>query len=112
MSQSQIPTTEDPPPPPPLRLYTLGAAALVRADGEILLTPSKPLALLTYLHCAPGRSATREHLANLLWSESGSPRAGGALRTTLNRMRSAIGDPAPDDFPPAGTLPGPRPPHP
>src|ERR1041384_7796607 len=104
MSQSQIPTIEDSPPPPALRLYTLGAAALVRADGEILLTPSKPLALLTYLHGAPGRSATREHLATLLWGESRSPRAAAALRTTLNRMRTAIGDPAPDDFRPEVTL--------
>ncbi len=77
---------------------TLGAAALVRVDGTTVLGPSKPLALLSYLQCAPGRTSTRDHLASLLWGDSSPEKGAGALRSTLHRLRGALNDPAPDSF--------------
>jgi len=86
--------------PPPqdgaVRLVTLGGAVLLRPDGSVLMGASKPLALLTYLHCLPGRAAGREHLANLLWGDSPPARALGALRTNLHRVRVALGESALD----------------
>lgn len=75
---------------PRYELVTLGAAALIGANGQLVLDRSKPLALLTYLHAAPNRSATRSYLCDLLWSNSSPERAANALRTTLYRLRDAV----------------------
>lgn len=80
----------------PFTLVTLGAVGLVRPDGALVLGPSKPLALLAYLHVAPRRTATREHLANLLWGDSDPRHAAGSLRTTLSRMRAELPPSSPD----------------
>jgi len=56
-----------------------------------------PLALLTYLHAAPGRCARREHLAATFWANSDSPRARQALRKNLSRLRNVLGGDAFDD---------------
>jgi DNA-binding SARP family transcriptional activator len=77
-----------------LTLVTLGGAALFRAEGGTpgrrVLGPGKPLALLAYLALGPGRSATREHLVDLLWSDA-EPIAGDhAFRQTLWCIRHQV----------------------
>lgn len=52
----------------------------------------KPLALITYLCCAPERSAPREHLIDLLWGDVGPEAAKHALRQTLWYIRKRLGD--------------------
>lgn len=78
-----------------LRLTTLGDTSLicVPADGEPeeLFGPGKPLALLVYLCCSPGRSATREHLIDLLWTNLDLDGARHALRQALWYLRKHLG---------------------
>ena len=54
----------------------------------------KPLALLVYLACSPRRTATREHLLDLLWSDLPPDKARHALRQLIWYLRQALGDPA------------------
>ena len=80
------------PGPAPLRLVTLGATAL-RAEGDAtLFDVGKPLALITYLCCAPDRSVPREHLIDLLWGDVEPEAAKHALRQTLWYIRKRRGD--------------------
>ncbi len=78
-----------------LHLRTLGDSQLLRRRGEcdevLLHGANKALALFTYLACAPGRGATREHLQDLLWERQGPERAQGALRTYLWKLRTILG---------------------
>jgi DNA-binding SARP family transcriptional activator len=80
----------------PLRLHTLGATRLDAhpADGEpsTILGPGKPLALLVYLAFSPGRSASREHLIDLLWSDLEPERGKHALRQTIYFLRHLLGE--------------------
>jgi len=55
------------------------------------LGPGKPLALLAYLLAAPGRSATREELVDLLWGNAPAARARQTLRQTLSSLRGKFG---------------------
>jgi DNA-binding SARP family transcriptional activator len=75
----------------PLALTTLGGASLA-SGADLLLAPGKPLALVTYLALAPGRSATREFLLDLLWADLGRDRARHALRQTLWQLRQLLGE--------------------
>ncbi|MDP1858698.1 MAG: AAA family ATPase [Gemmatimonadaceae bacterium] len=79
-----------------IHLRTLGAAALQRVadDGSTttLLDSSKLLALLTYLNAAPGRSATRDHLVHLLWSDLEEEGGRHALRHHLWLLKSKLAD--------------------
>lgn len=79
-----------------LALRTLGAASLERIleDGsrELALGPGKPLGLLAYLAFSPGRTATREHLTDVLWSELDPDAARHSLRHTLWLLRRHLGD--------------------
>lgn len=79
-----------------IHLRTLGAAALQRVgdDGSTttLLESSKLLALLTYLNAAPGRSATRDHLIHLLWSDLEEDGGRHALRHHLWLLKSKLAD--------------------
>src|ERR1043165_3754861 len=60
-------------------------------EPEVLLGPGKPLAVLAFLLLSPGRSASRERLVDLLWSDS-EPSAGRKqLRNALSHLRSRIG---------------------
>jgi len=81
------------PSPPPLipRLLTLGASRLVAPEGEQLLGPGKPFALLAYLACAPRRSAARSHLLDLLWADLEPERGRHALRQTVWHLRQLLG---------------------
>lgn len=90
-------TSTDPPPTPPdagLTLVTLGGAGLYRPDGEeaprLVLGPGKPLALLVYLALGPGRSANREHLVDLLWSDAEPVAGDHAFRQTLWFIRHHV----------------------
>lgn len=79
-----------------LHLRTLGTCVLqqVASDGGMttLLESSKLLALLLYLNCAPARSATRDHLVNLLWSDRDDEGGRKALRQLLWLLRQRFGD--------------------
>lgn len=77
----------------PLSLTTLGAVALsdARASGRVLLSPGKPLALITYLALAPRRLAPREHLVDLLWADLPPDKARHALRQTVWYLRQLLG---------------------
>jgi DNA-binding SARP family transcriptional activator len=77
---------------PQLTLVTLGTTAL-RANGDATLFDlGKPLALITYLCCAPDRAAAREHLIDLLWGDVEPDGAKHALRQTLWYIRKRLGD--------------------
>ena len=94
MSMSE-PLAAPPVAAPPYLLTTLGEVALRSAagrEGPPVLGPGKPLALLIYLALSPGRSANREHLADLLWSDLEPERARHALRQTLYFLRQQLGD--------------------
>src|SRR5688500_16503523 len=78
-----------------LTLVTLGNAALqaVATSGPVTLFEiGKPVALVTYLACAPDRTATREHLLDLLWGDVEPEGAKHALRQTLWYLRKRLGD--------------------
>ena len=77
----------------PLRLVTLGSSALcVESTGEVLLGPGKLLALFVFLRLAPGGSASRESLINLLWSDVDPDKARNALRQAIYNLRRLVGD--------------------
>ena len=79
----------------PLRLVTLGSSALcVESTGEVLLGPGKLLALFVFLRLAPGGSASRESLINLLWSDVDPDKARNALRQAIYNLRRLVGDEA------------------
>ena len=76
-------------------LRTLGAAYLGAEDSDRpapLLGPGKPLALITYLALSPRRSATREHIVDLLWADAEPEGARRNLRQALYQMRRLLGE--------------------
>jgi DNA-binding SARP family transcriptional activator len=76
------------------RLITLGGLTLVSSsphESVTLLGPGKPVALLIYLHSAPNRSASREHLTDLLWADLDQTAARHALRQTAWYLRQRLG---------------------
>ncbi|HEX9727358.1 MAG TPA: AAA family ATPase [Gemmatimonadales bacterium] len=81
-------------PHPRLTLVTLGGAALLRPDdsADTLLRPGKALATLVYLAASPGRTASREHLVDLLWADLDPDDARRALRQTVWFIRQRVGD--------------------
>lgn len=83
--------TSSPSGPAPFALRTLGSAALLGADGGVVLGPGKPLALLAYLALEPRRSATRDHLLDLLWGDLDPEKARHALRQTLWYLKQVLG---------------------
>lgn len=85
-------TVMRPPADVPLTLVTLGGFALRDAQGTQLLGPGKPLALLAYLAASPGRTASREHLIDLLWADADPERARHALRQSLWQLRQLLGE--------------------
>ncbi len=60
-------------------------------SADRALGPGKPLGLITYLALIPSRSATRDHLLDLFWSDL-EPEAGRhALRQTLWYLKRRLG---------------------
>src|SRR5512146_3299913 len=79
--------------PPTLR--SLGDPSLFAPgpDGEdTLLDLGKPVALITYLACAPGCTAAREHLVDLLWSDLDRDAGRHGLRQALWHIRKRVGE--------------------
>jgi DNA-binding SARP family transcriptional activator len=79
-----------------LVLTTLGGAALTCPPGDdpegTLLRPGKALALLIYLAACPRRSASRDHLMDLLWANLEPDRARGTLRQAVWFVRHRVGE--------------------
>jgi adenylate cyclase len=77
------------------QLRTLGGLALQR-DGTLLdqvNAQRKALALLAVLAAAGASGIGREKLMLLLWPESDTPRARGALKQMLHSLRRQLGSP-------------------
>jgi len=67
-----------------VRLFLFGGFRLENSGGEVLsMSLRKAEALLAYLAMAPGKTASREKLATLLWGESDQQRARQSLRQAL-----------------------------
>ncbi|MEP6763673.1 MAG: AAA family ATPase, partial [Gemmatimonadaceae bacterium] len=62
-----------------------------KATDPYLLPLGKPLALLAYLDCAFRRSASRERMISLIWSEDADSRGRQNLRQTLFYIRQRLG---------------------
>ncbi len=79
-----------------MRLGSFGDVGLWAASdsphNELRLGPGKPLALLVYLAAAPGRRSSREHLLELLWSDSTADEARHVLRQVTWQLRRRLGD--------------------
>ncbi|MHB1224361.1 MAG: AAA family ATPase [Gemmatimonadaceae bacterium] len=91
-------TGRDPPTyAPRIVLTTLGSVSLAVEPEEpgrvpdVVFAVGKPAALVAYLACAGGHSASREHLIDLLWSDLDRRAGQHALRVTLSRLKGAIG---------------------
>lgn len=71
-----------------LRLNVLGPFEVQWTDGEpVGLTTKKAQALLAYLAVERARPQTRDHLATLLWANTGDERARHNLRQALSKIR-------------------------
>lgn len=85
-----------------LALSTFGTlrATATAASGTRELNRGKPVALLAFLAASPGRRASRERLASLLWSDGSSESARQNLRQTIWYIKRRLGDwlVASDDF--------------
>lgn len=88
-----MPTEPSPTPPNDvgLTLQTLGPAALFppgdHKTAKPLLELGKPLALIIYVACSPGRAARREHLQDLIWSDLDTEAGRHAVRQALWYIR-------------------------
>jgi len=84
--------------PSPLayRLRTFGATTLEQREGDgawdVVIRASKPLALLIYLSTQPGRSLSREQLADSLWGDESPERARASLRQALYALKQTLSD--------------------
>jgi DNA-binding SARP family transcriptional activator len=78
------------------RLRTFGATTLEQREGDgawdVVIRASKPLALLIYLSTQPGRSLSREQLADSLWGDESPERARASLRQALYALKQTLGD--------------------
>ncbi|MCC6930174.1 MAG: AAA family ATPase [Gemmatimonadaceae bacterium] len=79
-----------------LRLRALGESILVSEGGRDspprALELSKGLALVTYLASLPGRSASRDHLVDMFWSDLEIEAGRHALRQHLWQLRRRFDD--------------------
>ena len=76
------------------RLLTLGTSSLIEtteSGDRVVFTYGKPIALLTYLCFMPSRTASREHLCRMLWGDSNTEKALGALRQVLWQIGERMG---------------------
>jgi len=72
-----------------LNIRLMGASEISMGGMPLALNHSKSRALLFYL-AATGQPHTRDHLATLLWGESGQSEAFHSLRSSLYRLRKAM----------------------
>lgn len=75
-----------------LFLQLLGDVRLLSGDHDLCPRGRKARGVLAYLAVAPTRSATRERLADLLWTDRGPEQARGSLRQTLAEVRRCAPD--------------------
>ncbi len=76
---------------PVLNLQLFGGFEARTAEGAALSFPTKKTrALLAYLAVHPGKSHSRNSLANLLWGDSADEQARASLRQTLAYLRKAL----------------------
>jgi DNA-binding SARP family transcriptional activator len=73
-------------------LSVTGTMRLMLDGRETPLSSRKALAILAYLALQPSRSESRERVAALLWSDSGGDHARAALRQTLRRLKTDLGE--------------------
>lgn len=72
-------------------LRLMGTFRLTGPNGEaIAISSRRTRGLLAYLALAPERSATRERLCGLLWSDRGEPQARASLRQCLVELRDVM----------------------
>ena len=77
--------------PDKLSILLLGSPRILLNGQPLTFRSAKAVALLGYLSVS-GRLHDRSELALLLWPDSDSRRARGALRYTLSLLKSALGD--------------------
>jgi DNA-binding SARP family transcriptional activator len=71
-----------------LRISLLGGFRLENErEGQVELTGKRGSAIVAYLARCPGMAASRERLADLLWSESDSEHSRNSLRQALSVLR-------------------------
>ncbi len=78
-----------------LTIITLGTLRCVTDPNDSSapgIIAGKPLALLVYLTACPGRTATREHLIDLLWADLERDAGRHALRQAVWFLRQRISD--------------------
>jgi predicted ATPase/DNA-binding SARP family transcriptional activator len=73
-----------------LELRLFGSPSLASDGVPVRLHSRKCMALLAYL-AVTGTSHSRETLATLFWPETDTSRARAALRSTLSRLKNALG---------------------
>jgi DNA-binding SARP family transcriptional activator len=76
----------------PVMLELAGPMRVLVADRPVALSSRKALAILTYLALQSSQTESRERIATMLWSDSGSDHARGALRQTLRRLKQDLGE--------------------
>ena len=74
-------------------LRTLGGLALNRDGKPLDGAPRKALALLAVIAANPTKGVARDRLMVLLWPESDTEHARGALKQTLHVLRQLLGSP-------------------
>src|SRR5262245_22866628 len=72
-----------------LNIRMMGTPEIYVGETPLILNHLKSRALLFYL-AATGRPHTREHLAALLWGESGQSEASHSLRSSLYHLRKSL----------------------
>jgi len=75
-----------------VEITTAGSMRLTIDEAEVVLSSRKSLAILTYLALQPTRSESRERIAAMLWSDSGGEHGRAALRQTLRRLKTDLGE--------------------
>jgi DNA-binding SARP family transcriptional activator len=74
-----------------IRLDMLGDFQMHSASGELIsLSAKKSQALVAYLGVKPSQLASREKIANLLWSSTGPEQARQSLRQLLSSLRKEL----------------------
>src|SRR5919108_6029503 len=74
-----------------LSLHILGAPHFERGGQPVDLTAARPIAVLTYL-AVTRASHPREHILDLLWTDSPVESGRKNLRNALWTLRKALGD--------------------
>ncbi|HEU4821557.1 MAG TPA: BTAD domain-containing putative transcriptional regulator [Qipengyuania sp.] len=72
----------------PVTLALFGAFRVASEGEAVALRSRKACALLAFLALAHGHRATREQLADLLWTDRGAEQARASLRQTLAELRA------------------------